>query len=124
MTEQEQREQHTPGPWRASCGADGVWTVDNWSPRDGNHEGLLVITAGPSTNRYSEANARLISAAPDLLEAASIGHGPEAFTNGGEDLIAAANALRESGHPHLADQMERKHEAELKAIRKAKGTSQ
>lgn len=57
---------HTPGPWRFYLNAnEDQWTVD--SAVAPNY--LLVVSCGPPVNRYSEANARLIAAAPELLEA-------------------------------------------------------
>ena len=57
---------HTPGPWKTGTGAfaDQVF-VDDQTGEQGNDwgENLICETAG------SEANARLIAAAPDLLEA-------------------------------------------------------
>jgi hypothetical protein len=57
----------TPGPWRGFSTPDGTWVVDNWSPRNGNHDGLLVCT--PGHGLFSPSNAHLIAAAPDLYEA-------------------------------------------------------
>jgi hypothetical protein len=60
---------HTPGPWRADCGGSG------------NQRGGFSVTAAndgvvicgrmgwPHCADESEANARLIAAAPDLLAA-------------------------------------------------------
>jgi len=56
---------HTPGPWEYSGG--GIWGMSPWNAR----VRLADITFHRSTNGIaSEANARLIAAAPDLLEAA------------------------------------------------------
>lgn len=52
--------EHTPGPWKRSCflviGADGKWVC---------HTGMGGLP--PSESHVSEANARLIAAAPELL---------------------------------------------------------
>lgn len=52
---------HTPGPWRYFRGTHSVWSVEK----------AICIMAGPKTRECEErdANARLIEAAPDLLEA-------------------------------------------------------
>ena len=52
---------HTPGPWR--CEGSSVWR-ENGLDMD---QPSLATTHGP----FAEANARLIAAAPELLEAAS-----------------------------------------------------
>lgn len=62
---------HTPGPWNAHH-ADGRWVIDG--PFVGVDEGegspTLWLVAKTATNDdMDEANARLIAAAPDLLEA-------------------------------------------------------
>ena len=69
--------QHTPGPWEMSKGPPaGVpgrsltsspgWTV--YAPDKLNPDGHLVVAC----YTYSEANARLIAAAPDLLAACKL----------------------------------------------------
>lgn len=62
---------HTPGPWaitekRLTAGA----TLNVWSPRDaeGSHFVVARVDAGLS-HEEGGANARLIAAAPFLLEA-------------------------------------------------------
>jgi hypothetical protein len=52
---------HTPGPWRYFRGTHSVWSVEK----------AICIMAGPHKRECEErdANARLIAAAPDLLEA-------------------------------------------------------
>lgn len=55
---------HTPGPWRTYLDANGdQHIVDS----NANPDHLLVVSCGPPSNKYSEANAKLIAAAPDLL---------------------------------------------------------
>ena len=57
-------EQHTPGPWTADWDDSGQWYV--------NIGGLSVsgnALRGDSGNCVESANARLIAAAPELLEA-------------------------------------------------------
>lgn len=63
---------HTPGPWMVSKnGAQGstflVWRTDTDQPQgdDFRNRGYALITK----HVHGEANARLIAAAPELLEA-------------------------------------------------------
>ena len=62
MTE---RAEHTAGPWKQQCflvtGGDGSWVC---------HTGMGNLP--PSRSHESEANARLIAAAPDLLAALKV----------------------------------------------------
>ena len=51
---------HTPGPWEATLGASGMTAVEA-------DNGTIVASY------VSEANARLIASAPELLEAAKSG---------------------------------------------------
>ena len=54
---------HTPGPWRV---------VDSWNDHmvEGQNGEEIIWQDGPhNTPAIKEANARLIAAAPDLLEA-------------------------------------------------------
>lgn len=67
---------HTQGPWRIEDGTTVIWS-DNAYDSGTNSVGCIVARAAhPSTFRSSrptadeqDANARLIAAAPDLLEA-------------------------------------------------------
>lgn len=66
---------HTPGPWRtySARGSDGehcYWGIDP----EGDYRGTIGSShdaehIGGITKEESEANARLIAAAPELLEA-------------------------------------------------------
>ncbi len=58
---------HTPGPWetRESPRNNDVWYVEG--PSEPNGKWLVAEANG--RNQTNEANARLIAAAPDLLEA-------------------------------------------------------
>ena len=73
-------ESHTPGPWRIEVTkAEQEWRYEIRGPRqfpdaDYGHPGTQVATlnsgAGAFHNRYDvEANARLIAAAPAMLDA-------------------------------------------------------
>lgn len=61
---------HTPGPWNRGI-AQFVYQGERWDP---NGRQRLIATCEPSTRTQSDweetwANARLIAAAPDLLQA-------------------------------------------------------
>lgn len=59
---------HTPGPWRIWKVSDSAWEIcepDN--PR--RHSHFCRVSVGNMWGAEGEANAHLIAAAPDLLEA-------------------------------------------------------
>lgn len=64
---------HTPGPWRIVCGVSGLARgIDAGTPQ--NHPGGIQHVVrfnglGFPSSPEGQANARLIAAAPDLLEA-------------------------------------------------------
>lgn len=60
---------HTPGPWSADYDSLGMLRVDEVGPA-----GRVICDVALQDNADSqdEANARLIAAAPDLLEASSV----------------------------------------------------
>lgn len=61
--------QHTPEPWVAELGADGAFSIE--ADKRGITSGLLVLASRnqhPLLADQMHANARLIAAAPDLLE--------------------------------------------------------
>lgn len=76
---------HTPGPWLADVAADENECVELFVRRDGD----AVAIAGDISSR---ANAQLIAAAPDLLEALkdALEHIP--MTLQGRALAAIAKA--------------------------------
>jgi hypothetical protein len=83
---------HTPGPWAAHGCA--VYTADNWS-EGRNLGGLLVAVASPAeadSQPQDEdlANARLIAAAPELLEALLLVE--RAWTGDGVDMGTAIDS--------------------------------
>ena len=98
--------EHTPGPWKATCEMTG-YTIETWSVRQitGGYalaEAFWQRTADGRPTHNAEANARLISAAPDLLAACeavySSGYaydGPEAWDRA--ELLKAAIA-KARGH--------------------------
>lgn len=110
---------HTPGPWFVE-----LHTADGAGYR--NHSGLplpegvrISVRAGYINDRERpgvamhvtrEVDARLIAAAPDLLEAG---------TNAAGALQGAADALRMSGHPRTADKLLEMTLPLLRALKKA-----
>lgn len=58
--------QHTPGPWHVSK-ASPTRVIES-GPR-GNSIAKMGLNLGACSQEEAEANARLIAAAPDLLEA-------------------------------------------------------
>lgn len=61
---------HTPGPWVAELGSDGAFAIE--ADRQGITGGMLVLASRnthPLMAEQMHANARLIAAAPTLLEA-------------------------------------------------------
>lgn len=70
--------QHTPGPWMQTCSGD--WQASNdycsnvtWTGISGADGSIvaLPVTSGHHSDPTFDANARLIAAAPELLEALS-----------------------------------------------------
>lgn len=57
---------HTPGPWKAVPEGSGSWTI---YPVDGPRDGIVTSFGQYRDRENKEADARLIAAAPDLLEA-------------------------------------------------------
>ena len=64
---------HTPGRWivrHASYGRNGCVIMDElYVARDGDNMSIAADISDPETGEFSMANARLIAAAPDLLDA-------------------------------------------------------
>ena len=61
---------HTPWPWRvrkpSAYAPDSVYEIETDKPNESHGETIAAITKGSSN---SNANAKLIAAAPDLLHA-------------------------------------------------------
>ena len=53
---------HTKGPWKANKEEEGQWDIDAWFDES-------VTVAVVLNEPEAQANARLIAAAPELLEA-------------------------------------------------------
>lgn len=67
MKTKKQSVSHTPGPWEAFVDDEGTWEVVLQDA-----ESLTVLKLEDSAELSQEANARLIAAAPELLEASEI----------------------------------------------------
>ena len=63
--------QHTPGPWTCRIDDEGFNVFQDAPKHPGNGDHIMCIAG----NDESEANARLIAAAPELLEALKSMHG-------------------------------------------------
>jgi hypothetical protein len=70
---------HTPGPWRIIVGDDYYIAADEY-PKEfighfkGDDNGQFIACVGNRPKDFGEANARLIAAAPALLEALQKAH--------------------------------------------------
>jgi hypothetical protein len=123
-------QKHTPGPWTYSRWDEHGYTKFYVSQQEGapytpeysDVADLISETVSGERVAIQQANARLISAAPDLFEAVLIGHRDSLGMPTG-DLLAAANCLRNNGHHDLAVALELKHAVEQAAIAKATGSS-
>lgn len=60
---------HTPGPWSADKATYHNGYVEHFVRRDGDAIAIVGDVTDPETRLPSKVNARLIAAAPDLLEA-------------------------------------------------------
>lgn len=70
---------HTPGPWVANTAGSAkagqsfkITEIYVYAPDTQDDTAICADVIDPVTQKPSEANARLISAAPDLLEAAKL----------------------------------------------------
>lgn len=59
---------HTPGPWRVWMKPAGRGTVP-FVQAEGDSEAIAQVFGGERSSEAREANANLIAAAPELLEA-------------------------------------------------------
>jgi predicted RNase H-like HicB family nuclease len=96
---------HTPGPWKASTSPQG-WSYTIYISQDESAEytpdwsdvAYIIQTCEGERKSIQEANARLIAAAPDLLEALQyvmVAHGEQldhAFQMA-QDAIAKATGV-------------------------------
>ena len=64
---------YTKGPWHCKPNANGVYGADGYAVTYPVHQAITVLGSDDQShqwvNRNAEANARLIAAAPELLEA-------------------------------------------------------
>lgn len=81
---------HTPGPWRVSH--DGIWARSPW-----NAEVRIatILRHSPLNGIDSDANARLMAAAPEMLEVLKT-------TRGNIVSLGSAGALPKPYHVWLA----------------------
>ncbi len=107
-----ERSKHTPGPWRAGRPdmrtiVDGVPSKWVYGPEREGGNGYIAVASGTASADWDEvmANARLIAAAPDLLEAC-------------EAALANLDYLREQWGFHASREMTGKLRA---AVAKANG---
>ncbi len=101
---------HTPGPWLSHPRSDGITAVYKWTAETAND---LVASMSP-TQPEAEANARLIAAAPEMLEALEEAQ----YALGcARDSAAALNGETCSDARYFAEQKA----IVMHAIRKAKG---
>lgn len=62
---------HTPGIWRQSIQINSIWITDSEIDDDGEDASRILAMTNKSMglSKEARANARLIAAAPELLEA-------------------------------------------------------
>ncbi|WP_429927734.1 hypothetical protein [Achromobacter xylosoxidans] len=115
---------HTPGPWsletvRTSCGVCHKVGPFPGRREDDKPRHACLYADYPSESNPADqellANARLIAAAPELLEA-----GEEAAGS----LSAAMEIMTRLGYGRTANVMQAYHDALVAAISKAKGEQQ
>lgn len=102
------KQKHTPGPWGYAYDDRGECVIDvgPWCPNVYGRIDPVVASVPQDGNDNEEANARLIAAAPDLLEAAK----------------KAKAALLMFGHIEpMPSWLEEAFKATVAAIRKAEG---
>jgi hypothetical protein len=93
---------HTPGPWEADIGHQlEEWPMDQVIVYDDSH-GCIAEVDCHTDWATTQANARLIAAAPDLLEAAKLmlGYGPGKMPDGRDTYDVLRDAVaRAEGEP-------------------------
>lgn len=89
MTTQNSIAKHAPGPWRATESLDvpGFWSIEALDSEGRRSADVAYMTL---RSEHLEANARLIAAAPELLEA--LKHLATFGTEGDEEQRAALDA--------------------------------
>ena len=96
MNNTKQGRGHTPGPWHVGEEIhefqDGTcWFSPVWSD-NGPENGKIAAEAAAPTREMARANAALIAAAPELLEAAK----RVIFPDGGRDYTDGKEALAQA----------------------------
>ena len=107
----ERRNPHalTPGPWKIQGIANGLRVLGGAT--------LRVVAEVPARR---ESDARLIAAAPDLLNACRIG---DILGNEGPSLLEYAADLLQPFAPMTANELRRKASVEAEALASARGGS-
>jgi len=94
MNTQTKETKHTPGPWTFDCSPSSTIV---WSDECGRSREICKVTPrGEVTGSEGEANARLIAAAPELLEACKALKsclGSIHFPNGDPECVATSLEL-------------------------------
>jgi len=88
---------HTPGPWEVAWGGSFDGTREVFVRRPEDDVAIAADILDPDTEAPSAANARLIAAAPELLEAL---RGLVDEQNGPPLLSARAAIARATGGDH------------------------
>jgi len=96
---------HTPGPWEASATKRITQARYVGKRIENGKTSMICDLTDSSFQSHAEANAALIAAAPDLLEALKLAqatiarlvtyHGPFNSTQGTQDVVATAIAKAE-----------------------------
>lgn len=76
---------HTPGPWRP-CEPGSNFAKGKMFTRPVNGENLIATVSSEGRFAERQANARLIAAAPDMLEA--LKHAAQRANETGNDVLA------------------------------------
>jgi hypothetical protein len=64
------KQKHTPGPWRINWGRGQSYPLSIWAMREDGFQNRSIVNAfGCQAQPETDANARLIAAAPDMLAA-------------------------------------------------------
>ena len=105
-------DKHTPGPWKPVLNSSDYWKVVHPWPdqsfEEANSYSPTVVNVCTKEGDEQESNARLIAAAPELLEALSKfvafteQHGEVVFSGGGMSAIDVMNACTTKARAAIA----------------------